>query len=174
MELYLIRHAEAVSRDDPSYADDERPLTEAGRNQCRALARALVSRGIQFDAVIASPLARARQSAEELLQNMPGPLADVEFCRHVAPGGKYRKLVRFLLGVGGESVAVVGHEPDLGEFAARLIGCRKANVKLAKAGVAHIRYDGSIGKDDGTLISLLTPEWIQEAHDQAMPAMAAW
>lgn len=174
MDLYLIRHAEAVSRDDAAYTDEERPLTEAGRNQCRMLARSLVSRNVQFDAVIASPLARARQTAEELLQNMPGPLADVEFCRHVAPGGKHRKLIRFLLGVGNESVAVVGHAPDLCEFAARLIGCRKANVKLAKAGVAHIRYDGSIGKDDGTLIWLLTPEWIQEAPDQATPAMAAW
>lgn len=95
MDLYLIRHAEAVSRDDAAYTDEERPLTEAGRNQCRMLARSLVSRNVQFDAVIASPLARARQTAEELLQNMPGPLADVEFCRHVAPGGKHRKLIRF-------------------------------------------------------------------------------
>jgi phosphohistidine phosphatase len=174
MDLYVIRHAEAVSRDDPTYGDDERPLTENGRTQARTLARSLVARGIQFDAVIASPLARARQTAEEMLQNMPGPLADVEFCRHVAPGGKHRKLIRFLLGVGGESVALVGHEPVLGEFAARLIGCRKANVKLAKAGVAHIRYDGSIGKDDGTLIWLLTPEWIFEAPDVATPVMAAW
>ena len=49
MDLYLIRHAEAVSRDDAQYKDEERPLTEKGREQARALARSLLARKIHFD-----------------------------------------------------------------------------------------------------------------------------
>jgi phosphohistidine phosphatase len=174
MDLYLIRHAEAVSRDDPKYPEDERPLTDVGRAQARAVAKALVARGVQFDAVISSPVVRARQTAEELLQNMPGPLADVEFCRHLAPGGKYRKLRRYLIAVEGESVALIGHEPDLSDLAARLIGSRKAQIELSKAGVALIRCDGVVGKGDGRLVWLLTMDWIQPPQEGTTPAIAAW
>ena len=159
MDLYLIRHAEAVDREDPNYVDEERPLTEAGRGQSRALAAALVARDIRFDAVIASPLLRTRQTAEEMLQNMPGPMAELQFCKQLAPGGKGRKLTRYLLGIEGDAVALIGHEPDLSEFAGRLLGDRDASLKFAKAGIALIRCDGLPDKGRGTLIWWLTPEW---------------
>ena len=41
MDLFLIRHAEAVPHGDPHYAEDERPLTATGLEQSRALAAAL-------------------------------------------------------------------------------------------------------------------------------------
>lgn len=173
MDLYLIRHAEAVSRDDENFQDDERPLTDDGKAQCKALAQALVARNVSFDAVIASPLVRARQTAEELLQNLPGPLAELQFCHHLAPGGKPRKLTRFLLGVTGESVALIGHEPDLSEFLGRLIGSRKINIELAKAGVALIRCDGVPDKDHGTLQWLLTPDWFQTPAEEPTARVAA-
>lgn len=173
MDLYLIRHAEAVSREDEQYEDADRPLTENGRGQSRALAKALVARGIQFDAVFASPLVRARQTAEELLQNMHGPLAELEFCNHLKPGGKFRKLNRFLVGLAAESVALIGHEPDLSELAGRLIGSRKVNLDLAKGGLALIKCDGAPGKGLGQLTLLLNPEWYGAEVEETSPA-AAW
>src|SRR5262249_55485926 len=154
------RHAEAASRSDPNYADEDRPLTDEGRDQAKQLAKALVARGVQFNAVISSPLIRARQTAEEMLQNMPGPLAELEFCRHLAPGGTARKLLRFVIGTSSESVALIGHEPDLSSFAGRMIGCRKAQIDLAKAGVVLVRFDGAPEKSQGVLAWLLTPEWL--------------
>ncbi|MBX7102550.1 MAG: phosphohistidine phosphatase SixA [Gemmataceae bacterium] len=165
MDLYLIRHAEAVSRDDAQYKDEERPLTEKGREQARALARSLVARKVHFDAVISSPLVRARQTAEELLQNMPGPLGELEFCHHLSPGGKPRKLTRFLLGTGGESVAVIGHEPDLSTFIGRLIGSRDAQILLAKGGLAKVECEGVPDKDRGMLAWLLTPTWTMPVEE---------
>jgi phosphohistidine phosphatase len=172
MDLYLIRHAEAVNRSDPNYADEDRPLTDDGRTQAQALAKSLVARGVQFNAVISSPLVRARQTAEEMLQNMTGPLAELEFCRHLAPGGKARKLLRFLIGTSSESVALIGHEPDLSSFAGRMIGCRRAQIDLAKAGVVLIRFDGVPEKSRGTLAWLLTPEWLG-APEMGEPVKAA-
>jgi len=175
MDLYLIRHAEAVDRDDPKYTEEERPLTENGREQARALAAALVARGVTFDAVIASPLDRCRQTAEELLQNMPGPMAELQFCKHLAPGGKARKLVRHLVGVDGESVALIGHEPDLSAFAGRVMGSWKAKLELAKGGIAMLECDGVPDKGRGTLIWLLTPDWVSHQKSEPVaPAVAAW
>lgn len=161
MDMYVIRHAEAVSRDDKQYDDDDRPLTDVGREQARNLAKALVAQGIQFESVVSSPLIRARQTAEEMLQNMPGPMAALEYCDHLAPGGKARKLSRSLLGIGGESVAIIGHEPDLSNFIGRLIGCREMQLSLAKGGVAKVQCDGVPDKGLGRLVWLLTPEWIE-------------
>jgi phosphohistidine phosphatase len=172
MDLYLIRHAEAVSREDEQFADEDRPLTENGRGQARALAKALVARGIQFDAVFASPLIRARQTAEELLQNMHGPLAELEFCNHLKPGGKFRKLTRFLVGLAGESIALIGHEPDLSELAGRLIGSRKVQLDLAKGGMALVKCDGAPGKGRGHLTLLLNPEWYGAEIEETSPATA--
>ncbi len=169
MDLYLIRHAEAVDREDPNYSDEDRPLTEDGRAQAMALAKALVARGVHFNAVISSPLVRARQTAEEMLQNMHGPLADLEFCRHLAPGGKARKLLRFLIGTANDSVALIGHEPDLSSFAGRMIGCRKAQIDLAKAGVVLIKFESVPEKGCGTLSWLLTPEWLGAPEEAGEP-----
>ena len=59
------------------------------------------------------------------------------------------------------SVAVVGHQPDLGQLAGWLIGARKAQIDLAKAGVAHIAFDPEPRKGAGTLVWLVTPEWFR-------------
>ena len=174
MDLYLIRHADAVGRDDPNYSEDERPLTERGRSQARALAGALVARGVSFDAVISSPLDRCRQTAEEMLQHMPGPMAELTFCKHLAPGGKPRKLSRHLVGINGNSVACIGHEPDLSDFAARVMGSSKAQIELKKAGLALLKCDSVPDKGHGVLVWLITPDWMTAPEEKAKPSVAAW
>ena len=174
MDLYLIRHADAVDRSDPNYSEEERPLTERGRAQARSLAAALVARGVSFDAVISSPLDRCRQTAEEMLQNMSGPMAELTFCKHLAPGGKPKKLIRYLVGVGGESMACIGHEPDLSEFAARVMGSGKAQIELAKGGLAMLRCDGVPDKGQGILVWLITPDWTAMPEETGRQNIAAW
>lgn len=160
MDLYLIRHADAVSRSDPNFTEEDRPLTDKGRDQARALAEALQAHNVQFSAVVSSPLVRARQTAEQMLQHMPGPLAELQFSDHLAPRGKFKKLRRYLLGLGADSVALIGHEPDLSALAARFMGSRKAQLELAKAGVAKLRCDGLPDKGCAALVWLLTTEWM--------------
>src|SRR5438045_7454682 len=68
MLLYLIRHAEAVELGSPGAARDfDRALTPHGRDQARALAEAFARLKLPVDAVAASPLVRAHQTAVELL-----------------------------------------------------------------------------------------------------------
>src|SRR5438445_5219171 len=67
MLMYLIRHAEAVELGTPGAARDfDRALTEHGREQSRALADAFARLKLPVDAIVASPLVRAHQTAVEL------------------------------------------------------------------------------------------------------------
>lgn len=62
----LVRHAKAAARDDWwGRPDRDRPLTEIGREQARALRRALTADG-PIDAIYSSPYARCVQTVEPL------------------------------------------------------------------------------------------------------------
>ena len=73
MELYLIRHADALALGERGITDDaERPLSEQGENQCRTLAHGLLQKGITLDGLVASPLVRAKQTADLLVAQLVG------------------------------------------------------------------------------------------------------
>src|SRR6185437_5417692 len=139
----------------------ERPLTAAGQAQCGALAAALQRQNVRLERIVTSPLLRARQTAEGLLKHLAPPTPTLHTCDHLAPNGKRRKLTRFLCGLGVESAAIVGHMPDLSLYVGWLIGGKKAEIDLAKAGVACIHFDDEPGKGDGVLTWLVTPQWYQ-------------
>lgn len=111
MRLVLVRHAEAA----PGDPDELRTLTPAGHEQARALGERLRAEGLQPDAVLSSPLLRARETATEL--GFGEPLALVE----LAPGATVDD-VKAAIADRGETVVVVGHQPDCGAAAAALTG----------------------------------------------------
>lgn len=160
MILYVVRHAEAVELGTPGAARDfDRALTPHGRDQARALASALARLKCEVDAVVASPLVRAHQTAVELL-NVWAPGGRVTTCDALAPDHyKPGKLAEFLARVPGESVAVVGHMPDLGAFVEWLIGAAAGTIPLAKAACACAEFDGPPGRAAGALKWLAGPEW---------------
>src|SRR5262249_2844494 len=157
MELYIIRHADAQPLGEGGIEDDaERPLTAEGQAQCGPLAAALQRQGVRLERVVTSPLLRARQTAEGLLKHLKSPPPELHPCDPLAPGGKRRKLTRFLRGLGVPSLAIVGHMPDLNLYAGWLIGSKKAQVDLAKAGVACVQFEDEPDKGAGVLTWLVT------------------
>ena len=67
MELLLIRHAIAEERNSGDWSGDrERPLTSAGADRFRRIARVLATVWDPPDLVLASPYARAWQTAQLL------------------------------------------------------------------------------------------------------------
>jgi phosphohistidine phosphatase len=111
MRLVLIRHADAA----PGSPDEARLLTAGGHEQARRLGEQLRRDGIRPDVVLSSPLVRARQTATELGFGEPEP---VEL---LAPGATEDDLREAIAGR-GETVVVVGHQPDCGRIAAALTG----------------------------------------------------
>ena len=115
MQLYLVRHAEAASGEP----DELRPLTREGREAARDLGRRLAAEGVRPDAILTSPLLRARETAAELAR--PAGLQP-EPDERLAPGASAEG-VRAAAGErGGRTVVVVGHQPDCGRIAAALTG----------------------------------------------------
>jgi phosphohistidine phosphatase len=114
MRLYLVRHAEAAS----GTPDELRPLTDAGRGQARALGKCLRDSGIRPDAILTSPLLRARETGI-LLGRALGVAADVD--ERIAPGAT-RATVADAVAGRGDTVIVVCHQPDCSRIAAALTG----------------------------------------------------
>jgi phosphohistidine phosphatase len=114
VRLYLVRHAEAA----PGDPDDLRPLTASGREAARALGTRLAAEGAQPEAVLTSPLLRARETAAELCRALGG---EPETDERLAPGATAEG-VRLAVAGRGEEVVVVGHQPDCSRIAAELGG----------------------------------------------------
>jgi phosphohistidine phosphatase len=111
MRLLIVRHAEAESGEP----DELRALTPAGREHARAVGAQLRKEGFAADAVVSSPLLRARQTAEALA--LGEPAVD----ERLAPGATPADMRDAAEGR-GEMVVVVGHQPDCGRAVAVLAG----------------------------------------------------
>jgi phosphohistidine phosphatase SixA len=112
MRLFLVRHAEAA----PGEPDELRPLTPAGRAVARDLGGRLASE--QLDAVVSSPLLRARETAEQIARAAGlTPEAD----ERLAPGATADDL-RAAIAERGDTVVAVGHQPDCSAILLALSG----------------------------------------------------
>ncbi len=124
VQLYLVRHAIAEERGEAWPDDRLRPLSRDGVLRLRKQAAGLVALGVTFDEILTSPLVRTRQTADLLKEALPARPKVIEF-PPLAPGGKPRDVLQGLKAHARRtSLALVGHEPDMGELAAALIGLR--------------------------------------------------
>ena len=114
MRLYLVRHAEAA----PGEPDELRSLTPEGRAQARSLGERLRADGVQPDAIVTSPLLRARETGDEVARSLR---VEPEPDERLAPGADAEG-VRAALEGRGENVIAIGHQPDCGRIAAELTG----------------------------------------------------
>src|SRR5262249_47047007 len=112
VRLILVRHAEAA----PGQPDESRPLTAAGREVARELAARLTAE--RPDAVLCSPLLRARETAAPIAEAAGVALQPDE---RLAPGADADD-VRAAVAGRGETTVVVGHQPDCSEIVLALTG----------------------------------------------------
>ncbi len=155
-ELYLVRHGVAEDRGDAWPDDTKRPLTDDGVSRMRKGARALERFGIEFDVILASPLTRTRQTAE-ILSAAFDPRPPVVACDALAPEGTWAALSQELEKQGRRRrVAIVGHEPGIGELASRLVGARQA-IAFKKGAVCRIDVDQLPPDGHGVLRWFLPP-----------------
>jgi phosphohistidine phosphatase len=155
-QLYLIRHGLAEERGEAWPDDNKRPLTDEGMARMRKAARGLARLGVAIDVILSSPLVRARQTADLIAGGLdPRPsLVNVD---SLAPDGSYAAIVADLEKHGRKPrLALVGHEPAIGELAARLIGSRHA-LEFKKGAICRIDLDEIPPAGPGDLRWMLTP-----------------
>ena len=160
--LLLVRHAIAEER-GPAWPDDTvRPLTQKGEVRMREIARRLKALGETADVVVSSPLKRAKDTALILMREW-SKSSDVEAIDALAPGHTPAQTMAAVAEEAtGDRIAVVGHEPDLGQFAAWLIGAKQP-LLFKKGGVARIDLDAISRPREGRLIWFATPRLLRKA-----------
>jgi len=161
LELYLIRHGVAAERGEDFPDDSKRPLTNGGISRLRKEAKALDAIGVAIDHIITSPLVRTKQTADifaESLKSKPS----VSQSDALAPAGTSTAVVQELAKhMRKGRIALVGHEPNIGELAGRLIGARMP-LEFKKGGICRIDFEVFPPKGIGQLRWFVTPRMLRE------------
>lgn len=144
-EVYFIRHGIAITHKE-GVDDEKRPLTDKGLSKTKRIAQRLGDLRLQFDTMLTSPLVRAQQTADIL--NQAGLASHVEASPYLRPDGHLSDWLTWLsqwqsanaAPPAVPSVALVGHEPNLSEWAQQLVcGEPQSNWTLKKAGIIGLR-----------------------------------
>ena len=165
--LYLVRHAIAAERGPKYPKDDARPLTREGKARMKAVVAGWRKLKPGLDLILTSPLVRAQSTAEIVREGLKN---DVQLERFpaLAPGHRPSEVAAALARLpkagkrkGTSVVALVGHEPDLGQLAAWLIGAKEP-IPFKKGGIARIDVAHLPPKQNGQLIWHATPRLLRE------------
>lgn len=133
--LSLLRHAKS-SWDDPVERDFDRPLNGRGHRAARRMGEWLKQNDVRFDAVIASPALRVRQTIEGVEAGLAARLRpDFDKRIYMASAALLFDVVRDTPeGVG--HLLLVGHNPGLEDML--LLATRGDRSKLRKE--AELKY----------------------------------
>jgi phosphohistidine phosphatase len=160
-KLYLIRHGLAEERGEAWPDDTSRPLSEEGMSRLRKEARGLLRLGVTLDLVLTSPLVRARQTAD-IVAGVFDTRPAIVVVESLAPAGSAQAVLGDLEKHARRTrIALVGHEPGIGELAARLAGSRQA-FTFKKGAICRIDLKSLPSAGPGTLRWFITPKILRE------------
>jgi phosphohistidine phosphatase len=162
MKIYVVRHAIAVPHGTPGVEEDQRPLTPEGVKKMQKAALGLRALEVEPGLVLSSPLPRARQTAEILVEQLSGK-PRLQFSNALAPGGRRADLYEELSRLKTVDAMLVGHQPSLGEIAGEIVwGSAEHYLELKKGGACAIDLEQLRPKPRGTLVWLATPAMLRE------------
>lgn len=158
MDLYLVRHAIAEDRDASRWPNDgDRPLSAKGIDRFQREAKGLATLVPAVDIVLASPFARAWHTAEILAEHAgwPPPVRSDGF-RSERTAEESLAAIEELRGT--DSLAAVGHEPNLSELASlALIGTIDLPIAFKKGAVLALTFESTVAPARAYLRWLLPP-----------------
>jgi phosphohistidine phosphatase len=127
--LILTRHAKS-SWDDPLMADHDRPLNDRGKAAAADLGQWLATRGYVPDEVLCSDSLRTRKTWSGLAPALPGtPILELKpALYHAGPD----VMLAVLRHARGDTVMMIGHNPGIAEFAARIVAQSPMTPEFAR------------------------------------------
>src|SRR5262245_41209402 len=160
MELYIIRHALAEPLGKRNeFSDEKRALTDEGRERMRVAARGLRKQGVELDLLLTSPLVRAVETAEIVGAALEIGKKQIRQTANLSPGAAAGDLLAEIKTCAGvESLALVGHEPDLSGLISRVIqtDVSSLSIQLKKGSVCCLNITETVPALRGELMWLLT------------------
>lgn len=159
MRCYFLRHGVAVEPGAWSGTDFDRPLTREGHQRIERQARAIEGLGLELEAIVTSPLLRAKQTAMAVARRLGAESRVVEDPR--LGGGFTIERLGAILGEHADSRAImlVGHEPSMSLTIGNAIG--GASIELKKAALAGVELH-ALHPATGTLFCLIPPKILIE------------
>lgn len=144
MEIYLLRHGEAVELETANVKTDfDRSLTPKGKRVIKNVARAMRLMEVAIGLVLSSPLVRAKQTASIVARTLK--LQDrVMLADELVVGASQKKLINRLCRIDPppEAVLLVGHEPYLSRLVSVLVtGRPDAAILVKKGGLCKLSVD---------------------------------
>jgi phosphohistidine phosphatase len=138
--------------------DSERPLSDEGRVRISRAAAGMRRCGVRVDRILTSPYLRARQTAGIVAQAI-GAHDRVEILPEMASGARWEEL-RVALGAhaAAASVMLVGHQPDLSQISAAILG-GGAGLSFRTGTLACMEVDAIPPSGPATLL------WLRRAEE---------
>jgi phosphohistidine phosphatase len=138
-QLLLLRHAKS-SWDDPSLADEDRPLAPRGRKAAKRLRAHVRRERIPVGLVLCSPAKRAHETLD--LVAPPGEIVIERELYHATAAELLERLRRVPDTV--DAVMLIGHEPAIRDLAVGLAGPESelADRKFPTGGLATLTFTG--------------------------------
>lgn len=168
MILYIIRHAIAAPAGQAGEDDSQRPLTDKGRRKMRKIAHGLKELEAQIDLILTSPYLRADQTARILAKTFGLKKSQVVPTENLTPAGYPDQLISEINEKYGEfqNIALVGHEPSLGNLASVLVaGDPTLALTLKKGGICRLSLESLQYARCAALDWLLFPSQLAELGD---------
>lgn len=155
--MYFLRHGVAHEPDEWRGDDFDRPLTDEGTAKMERQAKALAKLNLGLDAILTSPLVRARQTADIVAQAM-GMAAQTD--DRLGPSFGVPAVAAILRErPRASALMLVGHEPNFSATIGTLTG--GAQLALKKGGLACV--DLRDGSNRGDLTMLVPPKFMRAA-----------
>jgi len=155
MRVIFMRHG--IAAEGGSMADELRPLTDEGRERVRKAAEGLNELDCRPKLIATSPLVRARETAE-IVADVLAPDVEVQELDCLRPGGSFAEFMNWVERQDVDELLVVGHMPDIAEFAQRcLTGRVLFSMTFKKAACCLIEFEGEPAPGRGCLEWLIQP-----------------
>ncbi len=166
MNLYLVRHGEALPIGGTVHRDADRPLSPRGEHDAAVVGRLLSMVEPSARTIGSSPLVRAQQSAKIVASQFRTPPA-VHPWPVLEPGIAMREVLAQVTKHADGSLILIAHQPDLTEFLSWLVADGIAEIAFPTGAAASVVLSAT--SDAGgarlqwivtpALVSLLHPEW---------------
>ena len=162
--LILTRHAKS-SWDDPLTPDHDRPLNERGKAAAADLGQWLASRDYVPGEVLCSDAVRTRKTFSGIAPALPGaPVLELKpALYHAGPD----VMMAVLKHAKADVVMMIGHNPGIAEFAARLVAHPPSNADFARyptGATLVVDFDapdwGAVAFGQGVVVDFIVPREI--------------
>jgi phosphohistidine phosphatase len=162
--LILTRHAKSAW-DDPMTPDHDRPLNDRGKAAAADLGQWLASRDYVPGEVLCSDALRTRKTFSGIAPALPGtPVLELKpALYHAGPD----VMMAVLRHAAADTVMMIGHNPGIAEFAARLVAHPPGNPEFARyptGATLVVDFDvadwGQVGFGTGVTVDFIVPREI--------------